>query len=120
TQPTLTQVPPTGPDSTSATRAPWRAARIAVAMPAEPAPRITMSCVVITRSVHPRCISRLLPQAPDPIAAWSGGRARPRGAPSGETRRIERPRIDRRRPAGEDRGDQHAGRGRHADAEHAM
>ena len=45
TQPTLTQVPPRGPDSASATRAPYSAARWAEASPPLPPPMTTKSNV---------------------------------------------------------------------------
>src|SRR3982074_94031 len=43
TQPTLTQVPPSRPDSTMATLAPYSAARCAAARPPLPAPMTTRS-----------------------------------------------------------------------------
>ena len=54
TQPTLTQVPPRRPDSASATRAPYSAARRAVATPPLPPP-------ITTRSNFSDMTSPLLP-----------------------------------------------------------
>ena len=55
TQPTFTHVPPSGPDSTSATRAPYSAARCAAASPPLPPPITTKSyCSPIDTSRCPK------------------------------------------------------------------